>query len=96
MIFVLKQEVFKVNFIFTSLTFSYISFLQLLVNIFQHALLVHLHALGEVIYVRQLLTELQVLQGEICHLGGGVLLLLLQSFYPLLQGPVGLLQVLDL
>lgn len=75
---------------------SYFGILQLHVCSFKHAVLVYLHLLGQVVYVGELLAQLQVLQRQIGHLCGDVLLLLLQALDLLLQSPVGLLQILQL
>ena len=42
-------------------SYSYFSFLQFHVSSFQHKLLVHLHPLGKVVYMRQLFAQLPVL-----------------------------------
>lgn len=73
---------------------SYFCILELHVCSFKHTVLVNLHLLGQVVYVGELLAQLQVLQRQVGHLCGDVLLLLVQALDLLLQSPVGLLQIL--
>lgn len=71
---------------------SYLGLSQLRVGGLQRPLLVQLQPLGQAVHVRQLFAQLQVFQREIGRFVGS------RPRPPdrLLQGPVGLLQVLDL
>ena len=76
---------------------SDLGLLQLALGRPQGQLLVRLQLRGQVVQVAQLLAQLLVLQGQVRHLpAGGVLRPLLHRRHLLLQGGVGLLQVLYL
>lgn len=75
---------------------GYLGVLQLHVGRLQHQLLVLLQLLGQLVYFGQLLAQLLVAHAQVSCLGAGVHLPLLETLHSLLQGAVGLLQVLYL
>lgn len=74
----------------------YLSLLQLRVGGLQDQLLVLLQLLGQLIYLGQLLAQLLVADAKVGRLRTHVRLPLVQALHLLLQGAVGLLQVLYL